>query len=226
VSQQRRSAQRFVRRLANSRFEGAFNPYSDACADHDGVDAPAIRRRNLALVLEAALSSGVDSFWIARDLGYRGGRRTGLALTDDVHLAAHGGLYGDLPLIRATRGPAVAERTATTIWQVLRSLERPVFLWTVFPFHPHEPGDAMSNRCHTRAERLACRPLLIWLLEALRPKTLVAIGRDAQIALDDLDIPAQKVRHPSYGGQAEFISGMEAHYGICAAPRAPQGSLF
>ena len=116
------------------------------------------------LVLEAALSSGVDSFWIARDLGYRGGRRTGLALTDEVHLAAHGGLYGDLPL---ARGPAVAERTASTIWQVLRSLDRPVFLWNVFPFHPHEHRDAMSNRCHTRAERLACRPLLIWLLEAL-----------------------------------------------------------
>lgn len=226
MTDHRRSAQRFVRRLADSRFDDVFNPYSDKCVDHDGADAPAIRRSNLAMVLEAALSSGVDSFWIARDLGYRGGRRTGLALTDEVHLAAHGGLYGKLPLARATRGPAVAERTATTIWQVLRSLDRPVFLWNVFPFHPHEHGDALSNRCHTRAERLACRPFLVWLLEAMQPKTLVAIGRDAQIALDGLDISAQKVRHPSYGGQAEFISGMEAHYGICAAPRTAQRSLF
>jgi hypothetical protein len=226
VNNHRRAAQRFVRRLADNRFDNVFNPYSDACGDHDGADAPAIRRRNLTLVLEAALSSGVNTFWIARDLGYRGGRRTGLALTDEVHLPAHGGLYGHLPLARATRGPVVAERTATTIWQVLRSLHQPVFLWNVFPFHPHEADDAMSNRCHTRAERLACKPLLIWLLEALQPKTLVAIGRDAQIALDDLDIPAQKVRHPSYGGQTEFISGMEAHYGICAAPRGAQGDLF
>ncbi|WP_439952990.1 hypothetical protein, partial [Escherichia coli] len=85
---------------------------------------------------EAALAGGVDSIWIARDLGYRGGRRTGLALTDEAHLSAHAGLYGQLPLARATRGPAMTERTATVIWQVLRDLRRPIFLWNVFPLHP------------------------------------------------------------------------------------------
>ena len=55
----------------------------------DGPDAPAIRRSNLGLVLEAALAGGISSLWIARDLGHRGGRRTGLALTDEVHLPAH-----------------------------------------------------------------------------------------------------------------------------------------
>jgi Uracil DNA glycosylase superfamily len=226
VTDHRRSAQRFVRRLADRKFESVFNPYSDACADHDDEDAPAVRRRNLALVLEAALGAGVESVWIARDLGYRGGRRTGLALTDEVHLSAHGGLYGDLPLARATRGPVVAERTATVIWQVLRALDRPVFLWNVFPFHPHASGDPMSNRCHTRAERQACKPLLMWLLDALRPRTVVAIGRDAQMALEDLDVVAEKVRHPSYGGQAEFISGMHAHYGVRVAARPTQGLLL
>jgi hypothetical protein len=226
VTDHRRSAQRFVRRLADRKFEGVFNPYSDACIDHDGEDAPAIRRRNLVLVLEAALRSGVESVWIARDLGYRGGRRTGLALTDEMHLAAHSDLYGCLPLARATRGPAVAERTATVIWQVLRGLDRPVFLWNVFPFHPHEPGDPMSNRCHTRAERQSCKPLLTWLLEALRPRSVVAIGRDAQMALEDLDVSAEKVRHPSYGGQAEFISGMNAHYGVRIPARPTQELLI
>jgi hypothetical protein len=36
-----------------------------------------------------------------------------------------------LPLARATRGPAMTERTATVIWQVLRDLRRPVFLRSV-----------------------------------------------------------------------------------------------
>ena len=31
--------------------------------------------------------------------------------------------------------------------------EKPVMLWNVFPFHPHEADDPMSNRCHTRSER-------------------------------------------------------------------------
>src|SRR5260370_13964685 len=124
----------FVNQLAALRFDSVFNPYSQTCPYHGGDNAALVRCRNLRIVLEAALNSGVHSFWIARDLGYRGGRRTGLALTDEVHLAAHGGLYGDLPLARATRGPAVAERPATTIGQGVRNLDRPGFLLNSCPF--------------------------------------------------------------------------------------------
>lgn len=217
----------FVSQLAALEFESAFNPYAQACSDHDEVDAPAIRRRNLSLVLEAAITIGVDSLWIARDLGYRGGRRTGLALTDEVHLVAHANLLNSAPLARSTRGPAVAERTAKVIWQALGSVQRPIFLWNVFPLHPFEPGDPMSNRCHTRAERHACRPLLAWLLETLQPKSVMAIGRDAQAALADLDIAAWQVRHPSYGGQAEFLAGVRTHYGVPAATEpATTAELF
>jgi hypothetical protein len=210
----RRQIDEFVERMAALRFESAFNPYADSCDRHDRSDAPAIRRRNLCLVLGAAVRCGVESIWIARDLGYRGGRRTGLALTDEAHLIDHAKLLGAPPLRRATNGSAVSERTATVIWQVLNGLQRPIFLWNVFPFHPHERNDPMSNRCHTREERRVCRPLLTWLLEKLNPKSVVAIGRDAEMALSDLEIGTYKVRHPSYGGQAEFISGMCNHYRV------------
>ncbi|CAN7386787.1 MULTISPECIES: uracil-DNA glycosylase [Rhizobium] len=204
----------FVEALAELRFKDTFNPYSEACSDFDFDDAAAIRRENLRLVLDAAIEHRADSVWIARDLGYRGGRRTGLALTDEAHLSDHSGLYGELPLSRATKGPAFSERTATVIWQMLNRINRPVFLWNVFPLHPHEPHDPQSNRCHTRSEREACRPLLTWLLDVLKPRNVVAIGRDAQLALADLGIEAQQVRHPSYGGQTEFISGVERVYGL------------
>ncbi|WP_306789971.1 uracil-DNA glycosylase family protein, partial [Enterobacter hormaechei] len=81
----------------------------------------------------------------------------------------------------------------------MKRINRPVFLWNVFPLHPHEPNAPLSNRCHTRAEREACRPLLTWLINNLRPKIIVAIGRDAELALADLGIAANPVRHPSYG---------------------------
>lgn len=216
----------FVARIAALKFESVFNPYADFCADHDEPDAPAIRLNNLRLVLDAAMTNGVDSLWIARDLGYRGGRRTGLALTDEVHLAAHAGLLGALPLARATKGPAVTERTATIIWQVLSGLNRRIFLWNVFPLHPHERNDPMSNRCHTRTERHACQPLLLWLLKTLKPRTIIAIGRDAQTALADLGVDADKVRHPSYGGQAEFINGIYTHYNQSHWPAKRQGSSY
>ncbi|GER07168.1 uracil-DNA glycosylase [Iodidimonas muriae] len=204
----------FLEHLSSLRFNNAFNPYADTCPDCDEGDAPATRRRNLELVLEAALSKGVDSIWIARDLGYRGGRRTGLALTDEVHLSFHAALFGTPPLLRATKGPALAERTATVVWRMLRVIERPIFLWNVFPLHPHEPGDPMSNRSHTRSEREACQPLLAWLLEKLKPNNIVAIGRDAHGALQSMGVKATAVRHPSYGGQAEFISGLTTIYDL------------
>jgi hypothetical protein len=206
----------FVDALADLSFKDAFNPYSDACEDFDQDDAPIIRRNNLKLVLDAAIERKVDSIWIARDLGYRGGRRTGLALTDEAHLSDHSVLYGDLPLARATKGPAQAERTANVIWQTLNRIQRPVFLWNVFPLHPHEPGDPHSNRCHTRVERETCRPLLVWLLKVLDPRVVVAVGRDARLALTDLGIDAVQVRHPSYGGQSDFIAGIEGFYGLAS----------
>jgi hypothetical protein len=130
-------------------------------------------------------------------------------------------------LARATKGPALSERTASVIWQTLNRIQRPVFLWNVFPLHPHESGDPQSNRCHTRSERNACRPLLNWLLDVLDPRIVVAVGRDAQLALADLGIGAFQVRHPSYGGQADFISGMERLYDLPTAGRAsPQLSMF
>ncbi|MBD8689556.1 MULTISPECIES: uracil-DNA glycosylase [unclassified Rhizobium] len=219
-----KSTDDFLDKLSNLQFDAAFNPYRDRCGKFDVPDAPAVRRANLKHVLDAAQEKGVASLWIARDLGYRGGRRTGLALTDEMHLEAHGKLYGSLPLARATNGPALSERTATVIWDVLSAVSQPIFLWNVFPLHPHERGDAMSNRCHTRAERHACRPFIAWLLETLRPSSVIAIGRDAQSALSELDIISQQVRHPSYGGQTEFVSGMYHHYGL-PSPAPKQATL-
>jgi hypothetical protein len=204
----------FIASLASLRFDNAFNPYADACPDHDAYDAPVVRRNNLAMVLDAALTRGVASVWIARDLGYRGGRRTGLPLTDEVHLASHGNLYGSLPLARATRGPIVGERTAHVIWDVLDVISQPVFLWNVFPLHPHAAGNPLSNRCHTRSEREASLPLLVWLLDVLSPRSIFTIGRDAQHALDDLRIAATPVRHPSYGGQRAFVEAMFRYYRV------------
>lgn len=204
----------FVSTLAATRLPSVFNPYADRCPIHDRQDAPARRRENLQRVLAAALNVQVETMWIARDLGYRGGRRTGVALTDEVHLQRAGALLGGISLQRATQGPVVAERTAAVVWRVLERIGQPVMLWNVFPFHPHEQDDSLSNRCHTRAEREATWPILQALIGMIRPKRIVAIGRDAYLSLVDLNVPTESVRHPSYGGQNEFIAGMFAVYGV------------
>lgn len=207
-------AKDFVGMVSSLSFENAFNPYADLCPDFDRPNAPAIRRRNLVAALGAAIDRGVETVWVARDLGYRGGRRTGLALTDEAHLGAHARLLGVRALERSTLGPTVAERTATVIWRMLMTIGQPVFLWNVFPLHPHEHGKPMSNRCHSKSERLACREVMVTLLDILAPDFVLAIGNDAESALADIGIVAEKVRHPSYGGQSEFIDGVSRRYGL------------
>lgn len=201
----------FVDRIAGLSFPNVFNPYSDRCEIHDKRDAPAIRRHNLALAITGAIESNVEYLWVARDLGYRGGRRTGLALTDDVHVSAFGSMLG-VPVQRATTGEAVAERTAATVWKIIREFNKPFFTWNVFPFHPFENGDQFTNRQHTRRERMACQSLLENLIQILQPKQIIAIGNSAAEGLLELGVKAEKVRHPSYGGTADFVSGLSSIY--------------
>jgi hypothetical protein len=205
----------FVNSLSELRFENVFNPYSDRCAVHDVDDAPWRRARTLLRLLDAAAETEVDAMWIGRDLGYRGGRRTGLALTDDVHLSAHVTRWNVLPE-RATRGSIIAERTAAVIWSMLALVSARVFLWNVFPFHPHEPGDPFSNRSHGPREQSIGEEILEELILMLRPRRLVAIGNDAARTASRMTGIADvvQVRHPSYGGQREFVAQMRSLYDL------------
>jgi hypothetical protein len=216
----------FADTLADTTLKSVFNPYRDHCVLHDRDDGARVRKRNLVHCLEAAIEAKVDTIWIARDLGYRGGRRTGVPLTDEVHLTSASALLGGIALDPATRGPIVAERTAAVVWRVLSRVGAPVVLWNVFPLHPHEPDDPLSNRCHTRAERDATWPFLTALIGMIAPRRIVAIGRDAGLALSGIEIPVMTVRHPSYGGQSEFIAGVHAIYGVNEQLTAPQLPLL
>ncbi|MCA9468397.1 MAG: uracil-DNA glycosylase [Nitrospira sp.] len=205
----------FVKELSNLSFENTFNPYSDRCEVYDVNDAPKKRSALLRKMLCAAIDVQVDSIWIGRDLGYRGGRRTGLALTDDVHLSHHAARWG-VEVGRLTKGQPIPERTAAVIWSVLAEITAPVFLWNVFPLHPYEPGDPFSNRAHNSKERIAGEELLVMLVELLRPRRLVAIGNDAEKAALRLTghCDIMKVRHPSYGGQNIFLEQIQSIYTI------------
>lgn len=205
----------FVKDLQQLEFDHVFNPYTDRCPVHDRADAPERRSVNLLSVLEAAADRPVDALWIGRDYSYRGGRRTGLAFTDDEHLDEHARRWG-LALRRPTRGAAVRERSGRVVWTVLSRIRATVFLWNVFPFHPHQPDHPFSNRSHVAVERRSGQFLLEQLVRLLDPSAIIAIGNDAEKAARRLAGPAKvvKVRHPSYGGQTEFMAGMEAYYGL------------
>ncbi len=208
-------AESFVKELCNLSFENTFNPYSDRCDVYDFLDAPQKRRILLERMLEAANKVEIDSIWIGRDLGYRGGRRTGLALTDDVHLYHHAKRWG-IEVDRLTKGEAIPERTAAVIWSILSLISSPVFLWNVFPLHPYEVGDPFSNRAHNSKERIAGEALLVLLIDFLKPKKIIAIGNEAQKTAVRVFKSENviKVRHPSYGGQNMFLSQIQSLYNL------------
>lgn len=205
---------RFIDLISTISLQSVFNPYIDRCSIYDRHDAPFVRKRNLLSSIHAAIDLRVESVWIARDLGYRGGRRTGLPLTDEIHLENFRQLLDGVQVKRATSGPPMGERTAGITWNALALVKRPVFLWNVFPLHPYESGNEFSNRCHTKKERLACDHLLVDLLELLVPTNIIAIGQDAASAMEAQGIQCNTVRHPSFGGQAKFLNGIADIYNI------------
>lgn len=205
---------RFIGELASVSLANVFNPYSDICPLHDLPRAPQLRRKNLQSILQYLLEVGTDTVWMGRDLGYRGGRRTGLALTDEAHLAWVARVYRGASAVRATKGEAVAERTAAEIWGALPQLEIPPLLWNVFPFHPHEDGDAMSNRKFSAGELAQVEDINAQLFEGLGIRRAVSIGQDAAAYAGRFGLKVSTVRHPSYGGTSEFRAGIAVVYGL------------
>ena len=203
----------FVSELQETRFPNTFNPYADHCQAFDKPDAPKLRSRILREILVAACDVELDAIWVGRDLGHRGGRRTGLALTDDLQFSDHLKRWG-IEAERPTHGGLVRERTASIVWDMLHKIERHIFLWNVFPLHPHPKNTTFGNRAHNAAERKVGCLMLVSILTMLRPRRVVAVGNDAAWVLNSLVVGPEllRVRHPSYGGEAKFRSQLASLY--------------
>lgn len=206
---------KFIETLKSYKGKDVFNPYTDVCNVYDKNNAHNIRTINLSEILDAAIKKGVNSIWIGRDLGHRGGRRTGLALTDEAHIFDAGKKWG-LNLTQATKGEPFSERTAANIWNFVNITKQNIFMWNVFPFHPHEKDKPLTNRCHTRKEREEGLEFLKALVLLLNPEKIVAIGNDAHKASIKLfpNREIYKIRHPSYGGEKEFSLQLEKLYSV------------
>lgn len=86
-----------------------------------------------------------------------------------------------------------------------------ILMWNAFPFHPHKTGDQLSNRTPNGAELKIGMEFVKNLVSIMGIKNIVPVGLRAEKlckSLSDHEI-LPTIRHPSFGGKKEFISGME-----------------
>ena len=188
-----------LRDLSRATIGSTFNQFRDAGPD-DLPDAPAIRLANLRHYLD--VRSAADIVAVGEAAGYQGMRWSGIAFTSEFDLLR----WGD-PYRRSSRRPRPwKEPSGTIVHGVLEELtaERRVILWNTVPTHPHAPGKPLSNRRPTRQEVDAGRVFVDRLVDIVRPRIVIGVGRIACAALPE----AQYVRHPAQSGATEFRRGM------------------
>jgi len=198
--------ERLLAELTRLRIGATFNQYADAGPD-DVPGAAAIRLENLRAYL--AERPGADVVCLGEAGGYQGMRWSGIAFTSERDLLRWGAPYRTTCAARTWTEPS-----GTIVHKVLAELgaEHRVILWNTVPTHPHRPGEPLSNRRPTIAEVEAGAPLAMRLVELVRPRTVVAVGR---IAESVLPAGTAYVRHPANAGGPAFREGMRA---IFAAP--------
>ena len=198
--------ERLLAELTRLRIGATFNQYAEAGPD-DVPGAAAIRLENLRAYL--AERPGADVVCLGEAGGYQGMRWSGIAFTSERDLLRWGAPYRTTCAARTWSEPS-----GTIVHKVLAELgaEHRVILWNTVPTHPHRPGEPLSNRRPTIAEVEAGAPLAMRLVELIRPRTVVAVGR---IAESVLPAGTAYVRHPANAGGPAFREGMRA---ILAAP--------
>jgi hypothetical protein len=198
--------ERLLAELPRLRIGATFNQYAGAGPD-DVPGAAAIRLANLRAYL--AERPGADVVCLGEAGGYQGMRWSGIAFSSERDLLRWGAPYRTTCAARTWSEPS-----GTIVHKVLAELgaEHRVILWNTVPTHPHRPGEPLSNRRPTTAEVEAGAPLAMRLVELVRPRTVVAVGRIAESVL-----PAGTVyvRHPANAGGPAFREGIRA---ILAAP--------
>jgi uracil-DNA glycosylase len=189
----------FVATLAATRVpDGVANPYSGTTA------AAEVCRGNLQRYLMQMTADRPAVLLVGEAPGYRGCRLTGVPFTSEEVLRTHAsfGAHRGYHVNCAATGQR--EATATILWQALDELALAPLLWNAYPFHPHRPGEPLSNRPPRAAEIRVGEPFLRTLLAAYAITTVIAVGRVAARALATWDIAAVAVRHPAHGGAPQF----------------------
>lgn len=169
----------------------------------------ALRRRNLLRYLRLMADVGPQILLLGEAPGHRGMTVSGVPFTSVREATTRPGLIsgrteGD-GLELPEHPDAPWEASSRVVWAALRSWSGPLpLLWSVYPNHPFLAGDRRTNRPPRVPEVRAGAPVGLELARAFGVRTIAAVGRKAQGALEAGGIAAPALRHPAQGGAPLF----------------------
>jgi hypothetical protein len=200
---------RFISLIRSFSSPNVFNPWSDT---DPAFDLPGQGPLQRIARLRSHLATDPALVLVAEACGYNGARRSGVALTSEKLI-----IEGAVPRV-TTHGQRITSRrlpfsepSATIVWGALHQhgLADRTILWNAFAWHPHEPGDGLTNRKPTKQELDAGKEVLQELLRTFSGVPIVAVGRTSEFTLTGMGIPMDgQIRHPANGGATECRHGI------------------
>jgi hypothetical protein len=186
-------------------------PSSPACVQlYKGRDRMSrLRRENLERYLRKMQELTPQVLLVGEAPGHKGCGLTGIPFSSERLLAEHP-FFSEF---QSATDPAslASESSATIVWEGIAGLSSPPLLWNAFPFHPYKGENLRSNRAPNREELLVGKRVLKRLIQLFPIRTYVAVGQKASNQLEQMEIPFQAVRHPSFGGKKDFLKGLQRH---------------
>lgn len=187
-----------------------FNCYQEQCDHESVIDGPGARLKRLAKHLDCE----PEVILIGEAGGFQGMHFSGIAFTSERLL-----LEGAIPRVPApperlsrNRREPFSEPSATIVWKTLQRLQiaERTILWNALQLHPFTVASILSNRTPRQLEFNYGHAALRILRAEFPLAKIVAVGVKAEKQLNRLGIQfAGAVRHPAYGGAAEFDKGVE-----------------
>lgn len=212
-----------------------WNPWRDYDERYDkSPEAPKQRLQQLESYLRPRLGKA-KYVVVAEAMGYQGGHFSGIAMTCERMLLGHhpavlpeeiipDAWFGKGDALRTSNpnSPYIEQRTQrelgfneptdTVVWSAIKENElhpNDVLLWNIFPFHPYQEGQLLTNRTPTDEE-------LLWgwqfteILLSIHGKSLIfAVGKKAQQVLQSFGKEAIGLRHPANGGATAYKEGFK-----------------
>lgn len=203
----------FVQRLGET-------PVADDATNQYAVgDDPynALRRANVVRFLSDIYERRARLMLVGEAPGYRGMRLTGIPfggrriVTQGVPALKLFGVergYRDVPEPGFEK--INAEQSGTIVWGTLAELGVVALAWGAFPFHPHKPGQLLTNRPPRVPEVATGVAFVRELIDIFQPEKVIAVGNVAHRQLTALGVEAIKIRHPAQGGKNDFVAGLRA----------------